>query len=131
MKRWYRFRGLLLLVVAEMERTHTHEPSTVTLAAHARRGLIREAMANTRTRTVPVEGAIAAFHPEVKLGPCTSVLRIVLHDIIINSVYITSLYTIFRIALHQCKMCWNKVLTFGVGLIKVGFRAPPNRQHMK
>ena len=46
MKRWYRFRGLLLLVVAEMERTgthtHTHEPSTVTLAAHARRGLIRK-----------------------------------------------------------------------------------------
>ena len=24
MKRWYRFRGLLLLVVAEMERTDTH-----------------------------------------------------------------------------------------------------------
>ena len=46
MKCWYRFRGLLLLVVAEMERTdththtHTHETSTVTLAAHAR-GLIR------------------------------------------------------------------------------------------
>ena len=46
MKRWYRFRGLLLLVVAEMERTdththtHTHESSTVTLVAHARRGLI-------------------------------------------------------------------------------------------
>ena len=39
-------------------------------------------MANARTRTVPVEGAIAAFHSEVKLGPCTSVLRIVLHDII-------------------------------------------------
>ena len=74
-------------------------------------------MANARTRTVPVEGAIAAFHPEVKLGPCTSVLRIVLHDIIINSVYIASLYTIFRIAHHQCKMCWNKALTFGVGLI--------------
>ena len=71
-------------------------------------------MANARTRTVPVEGAIAAFHPEVKLGPCTSVLRIVLHDIIINSVYIASLYTIFRIAHHQCKMCWNKDLTFGV-----------------
>ena len=33
--------------------------------------------------TVPVEGAIAAFHSEVKLGPCTSVLRIVLHYIII------------------------------------------------
>ena len=48
-------------------------------------------MATARTRTVPVEGAIAAFHPEVKLGPCTSVLRIVLHDIIINSVYIASL----------------------------------------
>ena len=57
-------------------------------------------MANTRTRTVPVEGAIAAFHFEVKLGPCTSVLRIILHDIIINTVYIVSLYTIFRIA-HQ------------------------------
>ena len=40
-------------------------------------------MANARTRTVPVEGAIAAFHSKVKLGPCTSVLRIVLHDIII------------------------------------------------
>ena len=59
----------------------------------------KEAMANARTKTVPVEGAIAAFHSEVKLGPCTSVLRIV-HDIIINMVYITSLYTIFRIA-HQ------------------------------
>ena len=57
-------------------------------------------MANARTRTVPVEGAIATFHPEVKLGPCTSVLRIVLHYIIIKTVYITSLYTIFRIA-HQ------------------------------
>ena len=60
----------------------------------------KEAMANARTRTVPVEGAFAAFHSEVKLGPCTSVLRIVLHDIIRNSVYIASLYTIFRIA-HQ------------------------------
>ena len=39
-------------------------------------------MANARTGTVPVEGAIAAFHSEVKLGPCTLVLRIVLHDII-------------------------------------------------
>ena len=47
-------------------------------------------MAHTHARTVPVEGAIAAFHPEVKLRPCTSVLRIVLHDIIINSVYIAS-----------------------------------------
>ena len=37
-----------------------------------------EAMANARTTTVPVEGAIAAFHSEVKLGPCTSVLRMVL-----------------------------------------------------
>ena len=54
-------------------------------------------MANARTRTVPVEGAIAAFHSEVKLGPCTSVLGIVLHYIIINMVYIAS-YTIFRIA---------------------------------
>ena len=40
-------------------------------------------------------GAIAAFHSEVKLGPCTSVLRIVLHYIIINMVYITSLYTLY------------------------------------
>ena len=60
----------------------------------------KEAMANARTRTVPVEGTIAAFHSEVKLGPCTSVLRIVLHYIIINMVYIASLYTIFRIV-HQ------------------------------
>ena len=60
----------------------------------------KEAMAITRTRTVPVEGAIAAFHSEVKLGPCTSVLRIVLHHIIINLVYIASLYAIFIIA-HQ------------------------------
>ena len=45
--------------------------------------------------------AIAAFHSEVNLGPCISVLRIVLHYIIINTVYIASLYTIFRIA-HQC-----------------------------
>ena len=57
-------------------------------------------MTNARTRTVSVEGAIVVFHSEVKLGPCTSVLRIVLHAIIINMVYITSLYTIFRIA-HQ------------------------------
>ena len=49
-------------------------------------------MANAST-TVPVEGAIAAFHSEVKLGPCTTY-------IIINMVYIASLYTIFRIA-HQ------------------------------
>ena len=55
---------------------------------------------HVRTRTVPVEGAIAAFHSEVKLGPCTSVLRIVLYYIIINLVYIASIYTIFRIA-HQ------------------------------
>ena len=47
-----------------------------------------EAMTNARTRTVLVEGAIAPFHSEVKLRPCTSVLRIVLHDIIINTVYI-------------------------------------------
>ena len=42
MKRWYRFWGLLLLVVAEMERTdrhtHTHTTTIVTFAAHARRG---------------------------------------------------------------------------------------------
>ena len=41
-------------------------------------------MAHAHARTVPVEGAIAAFHSEVKLRPCTSVLRIVLQDIIIN-----------------------------------------------
>ena len=46
----------------------------------------KEAMANARTRTVPVEGAIAAFHSEVKLEPCTSVLRKVLHDIIIHCI---------------------------------------------
>ena len=57
-------------------------------------------MANARTRTVPVEGAIAVFHSEVKLGPCSSVLKIVLQDIIINLVYIASLYTILRIT-HQ------------------------------
>ena len=60
----------------------------------------KEAMANACTRTVPVDGAIAVFHSEVTLGPCTSVLRIVSHDIIINTVYVASLYTIFRIA-HQ------------------------------
>ena len=38
----------------------------------------KEAMANARTTTVPVEGAIAAFHSEIKLEPCNSVLRIVL-----------------------------------------------------
>ena len=35
----------------------------------------KEGMANARTTTVPVdcvEGAIAAFHFEVKLGPCTT-----------------------------------------------------------
>ena len=53
-------------------------------------------MTNARTTTVPVEGAIAAFHSEVKLGPCSSVLRIVLHYIIINKVYITLLhYTLY------------------------------------
>ena len=57
-------------------------------------------MAKACTRTVPVEGAIAAFHSKVKLGPYTSVLRIVFHSIIINTVYIASLYTIFRIV-HQ------------------------------
>ena len=52
-------------------------------------------MANARTTTVHVEGAIAAFHSEVKLGPCISVLRIVLHYIIINKVYIAYIaYTI-------------------------------------
>ena len=54
-------------------------------------------MANARTRTVPVEGAIAAFHFEVKLGPCTSVLRIVLHNIIFIIIHYKKL---FRIA-HQ------------------------------
>ena len=57
-------------------------------------------MANARTTTVPVEGAIAAIHSEVKLGLCTSVPRIVFPYIIIKMVYIASLYTIFRIA-HQ------------------------------
>ena len=47
-------------------------------------------MANARTSTVPIEGAIATFRSEVKLEPCTSVLWIVLHDIIINTVYIAS-----------------------------------------
>ena len=37
-------------------------------------------MVHAHARTVPVEGAIATFHSEVKLGPCTSVLRIVLHN---------------------------------------------------
>ena len=60
----------------------------------------KEAIAKARTRTVPVDGAIAAFHSEVKLGPYTSVLRIVLHYIIINSVYFASLHTIYRIV-HQ------------------------------
>ena len=59
----------------------------------------KEATADACTRNAPVD-AIAAFHSEVKLGPCTSVLRIVLHYIIINSGYIASLYTIFRKA-HQ------------------------------
>ena len=59
----------------------------------------KEAVANARTTTVPVEGAIAAFHFEVKLGPCRSVLRIVLRYIIINSVYIVSLYTIIFLEL--------------------------------
>ena len=35
----------------------------------------KEAMANSCTTTVPVEGAIVAFHSEAKLGPCTSVLE--------------------------------------------------------
>ena len=80
---------------------------TLHVKLHKKNGRIRklwpkhkEAMAKAHTTTVTVEGAIAAFHSEVKLGPCTSVLRIVLHYIIINMVYITSLYTIFRIA-HQ------------------------------
>ena len=46
----------------------------------------KEAMANARTRSVPVEGVIAAFHSEVKLGPCTSVLKIVLHYIITRQI---------------------------------------------
>ena len=58
MKRWYRFRGLPLLVVAEIERTdththtHTHEPSTVTLAAHARRGLIKSQASSSSSQNV-------------------------------------------------------------------------------
>ena len=59
MKRWYRFRGSL--VVAETERTgthtHTHEPSTVTLAAHARRGLIM-----FRTDAQPVDRMLNVFY---------------------------------------------------------------------
>ena len=112
-------------------------------------------MANARTRTVPVEGAIAAFHSEVKLGPCTSVFRIhvVLHDIIINKVYIESLYTIFRIA-HQGTFilhvfinteCFTTCTTiiiiinakcagtrpdFGVGSIKLSFRTIVFTQYM-
>ena len=71
----------------------------------------KEAMANARTRTVPVEGAIAAFHSEAKLRPCTSVLRIVLQDIIINTVYIASLYTIFRIAYRSTFMLHVFIIT--------------------
>ena len=47
----------------------------------------KEAMANARTRTAPVEGAIAAFHSEViqngmqQFFSNSSVLRIVLHYI--------------------------------------------------
>ena len=86
------------------EKNRTHMASmraseTLHVKLHKKRKN-KEAMANVCTRTVPVEGAIAAFHSEVKLGPCTSVIRIVLQDIIIHSVYNASLYTIFRIA-HQ------------------------------
>ena len=77
----------------------------------------KKAMVNARTTTVPVVGAIAAFHSEVKLGPCTSVLRIVLHYIIINMVYIASLYTIFRIA-HQAHLfCMYLIILIGVLLV--------------
>ena len=31
---------------------------------------------------------------------------------------------------YQCKMCWNKALTFGVGLIKLNFRAIVFMQYM-
>ena len=48
-----------------------------------KKGRNNEAIAHAHTKNVPVEGGIAAFHSEVKLGPCTSVLRIVLHYIII------------------------------------------------
>ena len=48
----------------------------------------KEITVNAHTSTVPVEGTIVAFHSEVKLGPCTSVLRIVLQYIIISVVYI-------------------------------------------
>ena len=74
----------------EQNRTHmasTRASETLYVKLHKKRKN-KEAMANTRTRTVPVEGAIAAFHSEIKLGPCNSVLRIVLQDIIVNSVYI-------------------------------------------
>ena len=53
-------------------------------------------MTHAHARTVPVEGAIAAFHSEVKSRPCTSVLRIVLQDIIINT-------------LHKLKV-WMKIM---------------------
>ena len=101
----------------------------------------KEAMANARTRSVPVEGVIAAFHSEVKLGPCTSVLGIVLHDIMINSLYIASLYTIFRIA-HQgtfinprrmrregycsCRVCLSVCLLFDNSLHEWLFASKTN-----
>ena len=53
-------------------------------------------MANARTRTVPVEGAFAAFHPEVKLGPFTSVLRFSCH---------------YVHAIHACKDVFNPNVT--------------------
>ena len=31
---------------------------------------------------------------------------------------------------YQCKMCWNKALTFGVGSIKLSFRAIVFTQYM-
>ena len=71
-------------------------------------------MANARTRTVPVEGATAAFHSEVKLGPCTSVLRIVLHDIIINMVYITSLYTNLELPTRAHLFCMYLLILIDV-----------------
>ena len=73
----------------------------------------KKAMAHAHTRTVSVEGAITASHSEVKLGPCTSVLRIVLQDIIINRLYIVSLYTIFRIA-HQGTFILHVFICMGV-----------------
>ena len=64
-----------------LEQNRTHMSSmraseTVHVKLHKKRRN-KEAMANAGTRTVRVEGAITAFHSEVKLVPCTLVLRMV------------------------------------------------------